>query len=70
MIVEPNNMKNVNLIWKHSDKLLLIVVDIVDTEEIIITHTEVEITTVIMEDITEITIETTIIIIITDKKIK
>jgi len=63
-------MKNVNLIWKHSDKLLLIVVDIVDTEEIIITHTEVEITTVIMEDITEITIETTIIIIITDKKIK
>ena len=70
MIVELNNMKNVNLIWKHLDKLPLIVVVIVDTEETIITHIGVEIITA-MEDITEIIIETTITITtITDKKTK
>jgi len=63
-------MKNVNLIWKHLDKLPLIVVVIVDTEETIITHIGVEIITA-MEDITEIIIETTITITtITDKKTK
>jgi len=70
LIVELNNMKNVNLIWKHLDKLPLIVVVIVDTEETIITHIGVEIITA-MEDITEIIIETTITITtITDKKTK